>query len=282
MINLFSATLSTEHAVWSLHGVTQEEILSWSIIRRAQYVEHCEKYFRLANAGWAKPLSSDGESLDMGKFTIQIVLSSYRPEETLDEFVAAYKPIGSKSNEGDIGIGIAEGDEDMVYYGVETYGADLELVRQYAVSGCVATVIDNDRGGHSLIGGMHYVNRVYYLITELPVPECISIDLDSYYENPLKDDAHNRSCEYAINQVFTQCDLPWDDLMQALEEVKESGQGGGFAYIEDIDDLEDVHIWEKYEDEPAGAIQSLLEDFRESSYKLMMDFAVSRGITHQQ
>jgi len=155
----------------------------------------------------------------------------------------------------------------------------MSFARQYAASGCVGTVIDNDRGGHSLIGGMHYVNRVYYLITELPVPECISIDLDAEYDNPVKDHAFNKSCEYAINQVFTQCDLPWNDLMQALEDAVESGQGGGFAYIEDIDELEDVHIWEQFEDEPARAIQSLLEDLRESSYKLMMDFAVSRGLT---
>lgn len=282
MINLFSATLSTEHAVWSLHGVTQEEILSWNIIDRAQCGDHCEKYFQLANAGWARPFNSDEESPEMGKFSIQIVRSSYRPEETLDEFIKAYKPIGSLSKEGDLGLGLAENGEEMTYYGLETYGDDLKLVQQFASGGFVATVIDNDRGGHSLIGGMHFVNRVYYLVTQVPVPECISIDLEAEFGDPVKDDAYRRSCDYAISQVFTECNLDWRDLMQALEEATQSGQGGGFAYIEDIEDLEDVHVWEKFEDESAGEIQSLLDDYQSSSYKLMLDFAASRGISHQQ
>jgi len=274
MIDLYCATVSDERGYLGLQGVTREALLSWGPLSGELLQNQALQDYLDGGVLGATYISLRNK-------LVQIVRSTYRPEQTFSEFMNVYKPLASKSVEGKLGFGVGEDGAEMVYYGLETYGNDLKLVQEYASRGCVATVIDNDRGGHSLVGGMRFVNRIYYVVTQIPVPELISIDMEAQYEDPIRDDAYERSCEYAINQVFTQCDLPWNDLLQALEDAVQSGQGGGFAYIEDIDSLEDVLIWEQFEDESAAVIQGLLEDFQESAYKLIMDFAISRGITHQ-
>ena len=53
-------------------------------------------------------------------------------------------------------------------HGLETFGADLQIVKSYSVD-FVWTVVDGDRGSDQWITpGLHYVNRVCYLLTELP------------------------------------------------------------------------------------------------------------------
>jgi hypothetical protein len=53
-------------------------------------------------------------------------------------------------------------------HGLETFGADLQVVKSYSED-FVWTVVDGDKGSDQWITpGLHYVNRVCYLLTELP------------------------------------------------------------------------------------------------------------------
>lgn len=53
-------------------------------------------------------------------------------------------------------------------HGLETFGADLQIVKSYA-GDSVWTVVDGDKGSDQWITpGHHYVNRVCYLLTEVP------------------------------------------------------------------------------------------------------------------
>jgi len=53
-------------------------------------------------------------------------------------------------------------------HGLETFGADLQIVKSYSED-FVWTVVDGDKGSDQWITpGLHYVNRVCYLLTELP------------------------------------------------------------------------------------------------------------------
>jgi hypothetical protein len=53
-------------------------------------------------------------------------------------------------------------------HGLETFGADLQIVKSYSED-FVWTVVDGDKGDDQWITpGLHYVNRVCYLLTELP------------------------------------------------------------------------------------------------------------------
>lgn len=81
---------------------------------------------------------------------------------TEDQFFADYKPIKNPISE-DCGF-----DGCMF----ETYGEDLDYVKDVAsVSETfVWTVIEGD-DGLSITSGYHYVNRLGYIITELPADE---------------------------------------------------------------------------------------------------------------
>ena len=53
-------------------------------------------------------------------------------------------------------------------HGLETFGADLQIVKSYPED-FVWTVVDGDNGSDQWITpGYHYVNRVCYLLTEVP------------------------------------------------------------------------------------------------------------------
>jgi hypothetical protein len=59
-------------------------------------------------------------------------------------------------------------------WGYETYGAELEYVRQIAATepGRVWTVVDDsDSAGPVILSGMALVNRLLYIVTEKPVRE---------------------------------------------------------------------------------------------------------------
>jgi len=62
----------------------------------------------------------------------------------------------------------------------ETYGSELELVREMAKQNRVITIIESDEGSDVdeegftspnmyYVSGMHFVNRIGYLITEEPI-----------------------------------------------------------------------------------------------------------------
>ena len=58
----------------------------------------------------------------------------------------------------------------------ETYGEELEFVRQQAPA-TVWTLVDGDDGDQYLLSGFHFVNRIGYLVSTVPVPEDIDIQV---------------------------------------------------------------------------------------------------------
>jgi hypothetical protein len=75
-----------------------------------------------------------------------------------DAFYEYFKPIHHPEAQYDIWGG----------HGLETFGKDLEIVRRHD-STYVWTVIDGDFGSDQwIVTGVHHVNRICYLITEIP------------------------------------------------------------------------------------------------------------------
>ena len=74
----------------------------------------------------------------------------------------------------------------------ETYGEELEFVRQQDPS-TVWTLLDGDDSDQYLVSGFHFVNRIGYLISTVPVPEGADIQVHIPMENP--DDAETNHAE---------------------------------------------------------------------------------------
>ncbi|WP_437186765.1 hypothetical protein SH668x_000120 [Planctomicrobium sp. SH668] len=58
----------------------------------------------------------------------------------------------------------------------ETHGEEFEFVRQQNPV-TVWTLVDGDNGDWYLLSGLHYVNRVGYLISRVPVPEGVAVQV---------------------------------------------------------------------------------------------------------
>jgi len=58
----------------------------------------------------------------------------------------------------------------------ETYGRELDFVRRQDPR-TVWTLVDGDDGDMWLISGYHLVNRIGYLISTLPVPDGVDIEV---------------------------------------------------------------------------------------------------------
>jgi hypothetical protein len=56
----------------------------------------------------------------------------------------------------------------------ETYGEELAFVRQQDPA-TVWTLVDGDDGDQFLVSGFHFVNRIGYLVSTIPVPEGFDI-----------------------------------------------------------------------------------------------------------
>jgi len=74
-----------------------------------------------------------------------------------DAFSEFFRPYRHKDASHDIWGGI----------GLETFGDDMELVKSLPVES-VWTVVDGDDGDQWILPGIHTVNRICYLITEIP------------------------------------------------------------------------------------------------------------------
>ena len=75
-----------------------------------------------------------------------------------DVFYEHFKPISHPEAQFEIWGG----------HGLETFGKDFEIVRRYD-SAYVWTVIDGDIGSNQwIVPGIHYVNRICYLVSEVP------------------------------------------------------------------------------------------------------------------
>lgn len=84
-----------------------------------------------------------------------------------------YKPIPNVSPTA-TGPTLMEDDSIETHYGFETYGEDLEAVREHNNEnpGTVWTVMDSDIDDDIvLVSGMRLVNRISYMVTEEPVRE---------------------------------------------------------------------------------------------------------------
>ena len=64
----------------------------------------------------------------------------------------------------------------------ETYGEEFEFVRRYDPSK-VWTLVDGDAGDMYLVSGLHYVNRVGYLLSRNPIPENTTVQVRLPMEN---------------------------------------------------------------------------------------------------
>ena len=74
-----------------------------------------------------------------------------------DTFYEYFKPIRHPDAQYDIWGG----------HGLETFGKDFDTVRRLDPA-FVWTVVEGDSGGEWITTGVHYVNRVCYLVTEKP------------------------------------------------------------------------------------------------------------------
>ena len=101
-------------------------------------------------------------------------------EMTMEEWEATYKPIKNHIVEN-----ASFQDESGQGIMFETYGSEIEFVRNYPNPLCIWTYGDGDDGGSYIWNGYHFVNRLGYFITEVPAPseeECvIQIKVSSYW-----------------------------------------------------------------------------------------------------
>lgn len=74
-----------------------------------------------------------------------------------DAFYEFFRPYRHSQSNHDIWGGI----------GLETFGEDLELVKSLPATH-LWTVVDGDEGEQWILTGIHTVNRICYLITEIP------------------------------------------------------------------------------------------------------------------
>lgn len=74
-----------------------------------------------------------------------------------DTFYEYFKPIRHSDAQHNIWGGL----------GLETFGEDFEIIRRHDPV-FVWTVADGDSGDQWITAGVHYVNRVCYLVTEKP------------------------------------------------------------------------------------------------------------------
>ena len=89
---------------------------------------------------------------------------THRSELTEDEFDARYPLIVNHLNPS---AGWAfDGQVGCLF---ETFGPEFEFVRQQDPQR-VWTLVDADDGHIAVIGGLHYVNRIGYLISQSPLP----------------------------------------------------------------------------------------------------------------
>ena len=64
----------------------------------------------------------------------------------------------------------------------ETYGPELEFVRSQD-DRLVWTFVDGDDGDQYLLSGFHFVNRIGYLISTVPIPEGTNFQVRIPMEN---------------------------------------------------------------------------------------------------
>jgi hypothetical protein len=97
-------------------------------------------------------------------------MTNIQIEMSEDEFDAQYKLLPNHLNPN---AGWAFDGRGCLF---ETYGEELEFVRQQDPR-TVFTLLDGDDGDPYVASGIHFVNRIGYLISTVPVPEDIDIQV---------------------------------------------------------------------------------------------------------
>ncbi len=92
-------------------------------------------------------------------------------EITEDEFDATY-PLITNHLRPDAGWVYGETGGCLF----ETYGEELAFVRELDPR-TVWTLVDGDDGDQYLLSGFHFVNRIGYLVSTVPVPEAADIQV---------------------------------------------------------------------------------------------------------
>lgn len=92
-------------------------------------------------------------------------------ELTEDEFDDSYPLVPNHINPS---AGWAVGESGGCLF--ETYGDEFEFVRRQP-PGRVWTLVDGDDGDLYLISGLHFVNRVGYLLSTVPVADDVTIQV---------------------------------------------------------------------------------------------------------
>lgn len=90
---------------------------------------------------------------------------------TEDDWIATYRPKPAPVPGSSFDFG--DGDTLIDGHRPEEVQALIE-----ATEGCIWTVIDGDEGETAIVSGRHFVNRIGYIVTEVPATEDIEVDLD--------------------------------------------------------------------------------------------------------
>ena len=94
-----------------------------------------------------------------------------------DEFNEQFPLLTNHLNPNASWVYIGENDADQRGCLFETYGEEHEFVRKQDPR-CIWTLIDNNDGEPSFLSsGYHWVNRLGYLISRIPVPEGKQIEV---------------------------------------------------------------------------------------------------------
>jgi hypothetical protein len=64
----------------------------------------------------------------------------------------------------------------------ETYGEELNFVRSQDPC-TIWTLVDGDDGNQYVVSGYHFVNRIGYLISTIPIPEDAEIEVPILFES---------------------------------------------------------------------------------------------------
>lgn len=106
---------------------------------------------------------------------------------SVEEFAAKYKPIPVPEGLDGANLWMEDINDKVVDYSFETYGETVEYVCLIANSKPrnVFTIID-DGVSQDLVEGYHYVNRMGYVITEVPLEEGLFINVNLWCEEDFK------------------------------------------------------------------------------------------------
>lgn len=144
--------------------------------------------------------------------------------------------------------GVEAGEDSGLY---ETYGDDLDVVSKIAKENPkrVWTMVDGDSGGSVLTQGMHFVNRIAYVLTENEMPwpiqdfQCGDYDVD-INNNMEEDSLFNKAKEEGIVEEVVEeirswhsdCDHGHDGECEIFDAIKNNANEEDlFKITEDVD-----------------------------------------------